>query len=61
MRNLLIIAVLLSAMADAANAQSYQMPEGEQGYWKLEETMLWQLTDPAERGEATQFLSSIVW
>lgn len=52
MRNLLIIAVLLSAMADAANAQSYQMPEGEQGYWKLEETMLWQLTDPAEGGEA---------
>ncbi|WP_404408529.1 hypothetical protein LG272_10920 [Pseudidiomarina marina] len=62
MRNLLIIAVLVSAMADTANAQTYQMPEGEQGYWKLEETMMWQLTDPAERGEvyAISKLNSLV-
>ncbi|PHR65489.1 MAG: hypothetical protein COA51_05185 [Idiomarina sp.] len=52
MRNLLIIAVLVSAMADTANAQSNQMFESEPGFWKLEELMLWQLTDPAERGEA---------
>lgn len=27
------------------------MPKGEQGYWKLEEVLLWQLIDPAENGE----------
>lgn len=58
----LIIAVLVSAMSGAGNANAYQMPEGKQGYWTLEETMLWQLTEPAERGEiyAISKLNSLV-
>lgn len=49
MRIIIFLATLV--FTNAVFAQSYQMPKGEQGYWKLEEVLLWQLIDPAENGE----------
>jgi|GEM_PF-3610097 len=49
MRIIIFLAMLV--LSSTVSAQSYQMPKGEQGYWKLEEVLLWQLIDPAENGE----------